>query len=116
MIQWRMQNVVDVNGRRDAIMLGAVIAHRRKRRHLTQWDLAHAGNVTQATISRIEVGKAVPDVFVFQRLAHVLEVPPGELLAAVDDAIRRAKVFAKRNEVVINPTVARLVVEGGVSA
>jgi transcriptional regulator with XRE-family HTH domain len=107
----------------EAILLGAVIAARRKQRGLSQMDLARAvgdprlerspGRVTQATISRMEGGTAVPDIFVLRAVAHVLKVSVSELLEDLDDATVRAKAFAKANEVTINRTVARLVVEQG---
>ena len=60
---------------------GAFIAALRRERSLTQKQLAEAIAVTDKAVSRWETGKGYPDVETLTRLADVLGVTVGELLA-----------------------------------
>ena len=52
----------------------------RKKRGLTQKELAEKVKVTQAYISMLENRKAFPSMKLLKRLARVLEVSPEEIL------------------------------------
>ncbi len=60
---------------------GAFIAKLRKRKNLTQKQLAEAINVTDKAVSRWETGKGFPDVTSLVALSNFLEVSVNELLA-----------------------------------
>ncbi|RYY96296.1 MAG: helix-turn-helix domain-containing protein [Chitinophagaceae bacterium] len=55
--------------------LSQLLAEARKRRGLTQEDLADAAGVTVRTIQRIESGDTVPRAFTVKALAEALGVP-----------------------------------------
>lgn len=48
----------------------------RRRRGLSQEDLAHAVDVTQQTISKVEAGRICPHDNLKVRLAQALDLPP----------------------------------------
>jgi transcriptional regulator with XRE-family HTH domain len=53
----------------------------RRRRLMTQRDLAEAAGVTQSTIARLELGEASPRFGTLRKLAAALKIQPEELLA-----------------------------------
>lgn len=56
------------------------LAEIRKRRLLTQRELAERAGMTEATINRIERGVHEPRISTVRRLAAALDVDPEELL------------------------------------
>jgi transcriptional regulator with XRE-family HTH domain len=75
--------------------LGALIREWRRRRHLSQLDLASEAEVSPRHISFIETGRSTPSRAMVMRLAAALDVPPREqnqLLVAAGFA----PVFAER--------------------
>lgn len=60
--------------------IGEVIKSRRKRRNITQAELAELLSVTPQTVSRWEVGISYPDIAMLPQLATVLRVSADELL------------------------------------
>lgn len=60
--------------------LGTKIRNARLLAGMRQWDLARALGVTQASVSRWEAGKAIPDLPVRPTLAGLLDLP--EVLTA----------------------------------
>lgn len=65
----------------------------RKKRGLTQEELAIRVNVVRQTVSKWEKGLSVPDADMLQRMAEVLEVPVSELLG------EEQKMEENRNEI-----------------
>lgn len=55
---------------------GAAVRAARKARGLSQWDLARAVDVSQATISAIETGKQGQSSTVVLDVCRVLDLPP----------------------------------------
>jgi transcriptional regulator with XRE-family HTH domain len=62
----------------------------RRRRMLTQRELAEASGVAQVTIARIELGEASPRFATLRKLAQALQIEPGDLLAEDDPHTQRA--------------------------
>ena len=61
------------------------LAELRRRRFLTQGDLAAKVGVSLKTVQAWEGGRAQPRLRTIPRLAEVLGVPPEELLAALEE-------------------------------
>lgn len=74
-----------------AVVLGQVIAALRKRAGVGQQTFSQSVGVSQATLSRIERGQAVPDHFVFTRMADALGMTPAELEAVVQHALANTR-------------------------
>jgi len=64
--------------------LGTAIKKLRKRRGLTQDELAHQAGTTAASVSRIEANKYRPGAELLGSLAFVLEVKVYELVALAE--------------------------------
>jgi transcriptional regulator with XRE-family HTH domain len=79
-----------------ALVLGAVIAQLRERRHLTQSELAKRAATTQPTLSRIERGQLQPDPFLLRNLAAGLNLTTEELDRLIEDAYARTAQAAKK--------------------
>ena len=60
---------------------GRLVAAHRKRRGLTQEELAEAADVSPDTIAKIEIGVTGARFPVIQRLADALEIDPAELFS-----------------------------------
>lgn len=60
--------------------IGNFIANLRKKKGLTQLELANLLNVSDKTISKWETGRSVPDVLLLTKLSEVLDVSVNELL------------------------------------
>ncbi len=78
-----------------ALVMGQVIAQLRRRRGLSQAELAASVGVAQATISRIEHGQLLADVHLTGRLAQALGVTRDALLAKVDTSITATRKAAQ---------------------
>ena len=59
---------------------GALIAQLRRKKNLTQKELATQLGVTDKAISRWETGKGFPDVSILDHLANALDVPITEIV------------------------------------
>jgi len=77
-----------------ALVMGKVVSTLRQRQGLTQQQLADEVGVAQATISRVERGTLIPDAFLLPRLSAKLGMTVPELLAHVDEGVRRTKEAA----------------------
>ena len=65
-------------------MLGTVIRRERRRKKMTQKDLARVTGMSRETINRIEREKFAPNVNALLQIAGALEVSASELLKEVD--------------------------------
>lgn len=61
--------------------LGEKIKYVRKKRKLSQSELADAANIYQKNISRYELGISIPSALVLKKIAQVLEVSTDFLLS-----------------------------------
>lgn len=57
-----------------AVKLGQIIREPRKRKGLTQTDLARLSCSTQQNISFWETGRQLPSVYSLVRIAHALDI------------------------------------------
>ena len=64
----------------DLIKIGKFIADCRKKKNLTQMQLAEKLNITDRAISKWECGRAMPDSSIMLDLCSVLEISVNELL------------------------------------
>ena len=64
----------------DQIKIGKFIAECRKKKNLTQAQLAEKLNITDRAISKWETGKAMPDSDIMLNLCCILEINVNELL------------------------------------
>ncbi|MBR3840315.1 MAG: helix-turn-helix transcriptional regulator [Erysipelotrichales bacterium] len=65
----------------DQIKIGKFIAECRKKKNLTQAQLAEKLNITNRAISKWETGKAMPDSNIMFDLCDILEITVNELLS-----------------------------------
>jgi len=77
-----------------ALVLGRVVERLRRRRQWTQGELAFRVGITQSMLSRIEAGKAQPDVFLFTRLAAAFDMPVHDLQQHIEKAAAATKQAA----------------------
>ncbi len=61
----------------------------RRRRMMTQRELAEASGVAQVTIARIELGEAEPRFGTLRKLAQALNIQPEQLLAEGDQNTKK---------------------------
>jgi len=80
-------------------LLGVQIATQRRRRGLTQAQLAEAANVTSETISRLERGAAMPSLTRLSEIAAALGVELRDLFPSSGSAARQL-ALSKLNAVV----------------
>ena len=64
----------------DQIKIGRFIAECRKRRQLTQMQLAEKLNITDRAVSKWERGKALPDASIMLELCRILHITVNDLL------------------------------------
>ncbi len=64
----------------DSINIGAVIARERRRRGMTQGDIADFVGVSKAAVSKWELGSSMPDVTMLPKLAGLFSISLEELL------------------------------------
>ncbi|NLJ57300.1 MAG: helix-turn-helix transcriptional regulator [Tissierellia bacterium] len=89
------------------IKIGKFIAECRKKKDMTQSQLAGKLNITDKAVSKWETGKSIPDVSLFSDLCSILEISLNELFAGeyIDDAnikqksdeVLLAVLMSKRN-------------------
>ena len=65
----------------DQVKIGKFIADCRKRKDLTQMQLAEKLNITDRAISKWETGKGMPDSSIMLELCNELEISVNELLS-----------------------------------
>lgn len=81
MVSWMLQTSRMVNV---MVTIGDRIRHYRRRLNLTQKELAQKVGVSTGTIGMYETNKREPDLQMLRRLAEVLEVTVGELVAGAE--------------------------------
>ena len=64
----------------DQIKIGKFITECRKKKNLTQAQLAEKLNITDRAISKWETGKSMPDFDIMLKLCEILEISVNELL------------------------------------
>ena len=64
----------------DLIKIGKFIADTRKKKNLTQIQLAERLNITDRAVSKWECGRSMPDSSIMLELCEVLEISVNELL------------------------------------
>lgn len=64
----------------DQIKVGRFIAERRKKKGLTQMQLAEMLNITDRAVSKWETGRTMPDSSIMIELCDILEISVNELL------------------------------------
>ena len=64
----------------DQVKVGKFIAEQRKKKNLTQMQLAEKLNLTDRAISKWECGKSLPDASIMLDLCEILEISVNELL------------------------------------
>ena len=64
--------------------LSARLKEWRRRRALTQRELANLAGLTQSTVALIEVGRQAPRPTTIRRLARALKVRPDQLFEPMD--------------------------------
>lgn len=74
----------DIERERYLKAFGETIRFLRTAADLTQGELATRAGLTQASMSRFEMGMTCPDVLEFRRLALALGKPPPEMYAFVE--------------------------------
>lgn len=76
----------------DQKKIGAFIAECRKRKKLTQWELAEKLGVTDRSVSNWENGVCLPDASLYRLLCDILQISINELFAGefvCDDNYKR---------------------------
>ncbi|MGO1769994.1 MAG: helix-turn-helix domain-containing protein [Microbacterium sp.] len=66
-----------------AALIGSHIAELRRRRSMTQDQLAVASDIDSSNIRSYENGRAMMNVFSLVRIAEALDVAPGDLLDGI---------------------------------
>ena len=67
------------------MIIGKIIHELRKKKKLSQEQIAEKINVTRQTVSNWETGQTVPDLYQAKELAKVLEISIDELFENIDD-------------------------------
>ena len=80
----------------DQIKIGKFIAECRKKKNLTQAQLAEKLNVSDRAISKWETGRAMPDSNIMLKLCYILGINVNELLCG--EAIDFEKKEEQLNE------------------
>lgn len=79
-----------------AVVLGRVVAMLREQRGWSQVALARHVQIAQSSMSRIESGAVLPDMYVFRRLAEAFGMSSDELNRIVEQSIRETEQTALR--------------------
>ena len=64
----------------DQVKIGRFIAECRKKKNLTQMQLAEDLGITDRAVSKWETGKAMPDTSIMLELCGILKITVNELL------------------------------------
>ena len=83
----------------DQIKIGKFIAECRKKKNLTQAQLAEKLNITDRAISKWETGKTMPDSDIMLDLCDILEISADELLCG--EKIDAAHKNEQSNELIV---------------
>lgn len=75
--------------------IGNYIAACRKKRGLTQQDLAEKLGITNKAVSKWETGQGMPDISILMELSELLEVPVDSLLTGEEVAAEYVNVNSK---------------------
>ena len=81
------------------IKIGKFIAECRKKKDMTQSQLAGKLNITDKAVSKWETGKSIPDVSLFSDLCSILGISLNELF--VGEYIDDANIKQKSDEVLL---------------
>ena len=81
----------------DQIKIGRFIADCRKKKKLTQMQLAEMLNITDRAISKWENGKAMPDSSIMLELCDILEINVNELLSGEMIEMKDYNQIAEKN-------------------
>ena len=65
----------------EQVKIGKFIAECRKKKNLTQMQLAEKLNITDRAISKWETGKGIPDSSIMLELCNELDISVNELLS-----------------------------------
>jgi transcriptional regulator with XRE-family HTH domain len=79
-----------------ALVVGRLIGILRERRGWTQAELASRVGVTQPTLSRIERGQAVPELYDARRFAQAFGMRPEAFSKLVEDAFSRTQAVTSQ--------------------
>lgn len=66
-----------------AEQFGANLAQQRERRGLSRRELAHALDVGESYVWRLETGRSTPSFGMLIRIAEALSIPPADLFAGI---------------------------------
>jgi transcriptional regulator with XRE-family HTH domain len=80
----------------DEYPLGERIRYHRKRRRITQAELAKRSHVSQGAISQIEKSQMLPSLVTIYEIARVLEIHVARLFAGEDVPVFELKDLRKR--------------------
>lgn len=75
-----------------------IIISARKRKGLTQADVARHLDIAQSTISRIEAEQLTPSVFLWFEIAELLEIPVESIKHGYLDKKTKSKIESGKNE------------------
>lgn len=91
----KMSNVK--NTKPDAVLLGNAIVEARRKKKLTQQQLADALGVNNKTVSKWECGRGLPDQSMFQPLEQILEISVDDYVTEElsDGYTRTAKIISR---------------------
>ena len=81
----------------DLLKVGKFIAERRKKKNLTQLQLAERLHVTDRAISKWECGRSMPDSSIMLELCEVLEISVNELLTGEELEMKNYNEQAENN-------------------
>ena len=81
----------------DQIKIGKFIADCRKKKNLTQMQLAEKINITDRAVSKWETGKAMPDSSIMLELCDILEISVNELLSGEMIEMKDYNQIAEKN-------------------
>ena len=77
--------------------IGKFIAACRKKKNLTQMQLAEKLNITNRAVSKWETGKSCPDVSIMMKLCDILGITVNELLSAERISMENYQKKAEEN-------------------
>ena len=84
----------------DIVKIGKYIAENRKKKNMTQEQLAEKLGVTSKTISRWENGNYMPDISLLKPLSETLDITLNDLLSG--EKVEKEKYQEKLEENIIN--------------
>ena len=81
----------------DPAKTGRFIAERRKRKNMTQLELANRLHVTDRAVSKWECGRSMPDTSIMLELCKTLEISVNELLTGEELEMQNYNKQAEQN-------------------